>query len=69
MKDYKVSESKSLIHLDHGDLAVTSLALGSAMARELSMSSVSANGTELDWKPHLALHRRQPNHSVGTPGL
>lgn len=46
MKEYKVSESKSLIHLDHGDLAVISLALGSGMARELSMISVIANGTE-----------------------
>lgn len=30
MKEYKVSEPKSLIHLEHGDLAVISLALGSA---------------------------------------
>lgn len=46
MKGYKVSKSESLIRLDHRDLAVISLALGSGTARELSMISVIANGTE-----------------------
>lgn len=55
MKEYKVSESKSLIHLDHGDLAVISLALGSGTARELFVISVAADGTEPDWKPRPAL--------------
>lgn len=50
MKEDKVSESKSLIHVDHGDLAMISLALGSDTARELSVIFV----TDPDWEPRPA---------------
>jgi len=65
MKEYKVSESKILIHLDHGDLAVISRALGSGAARELSMISVITNETEPYEKPCPALLVRLCTLSVG----
>lgn len=73
MKGCKVREPQSLTRLDHGDLAVISLAPGSGMARELSLVCATATGTGLDWEPYPALPgwlcTASSRAQAGMPGL